>query len=84
MGNRKQSIMAAMILAAGGAGMWASAPSAAGVPAQMVVTVQPVHRGGNVPADLAAGDLSIREGKTSVPVVRPGLKIEGPSRVYVQ
>jgi hypothetical protein len=91
----------------------------------MVVTVQPVHRGGSVPNDLAADDLSILEGKTSVPVVRlqrfaadlsdlqlfillddyqvtfealnecgvapvklrsevPGLKIEGPSRVYVQ
>ena len=44
-------------------GMAASAPTGTGVPAQMVITVLPVHQ------SLHAADVMVTESKTSVPVV---------------
>ncbi len=53
--------------------MRASPPTATAVPAQlvqMVVTVQPAHKGGSVPNDLQARDLTVLQGNAPVSVVR--------------
>ncbi|MGP8245082.1 MAG: hypothetical protein ACLQVN_11260 [Bryobacteraceae bacterium] len=47
----------------------AAAPDSTAVPSQMVITAQPVHQGGSIP-EVEAGDLTVVEGKTPVPVVR--------------
>jgi len=50
--------------------VWASAPNAPRVPAQMVITVQPAHQGSATPVVLGTGDLTVSQGNTRVPIVR--------------
>lgn len=59
-----------MAVAAASPDLSASPPNATGVPAQMVITVQPVHKGGNVPGRLQAGDVKVVSDHTNVPVVQ--------------
>ena len=69
---KRQYVSAATIVGAMVAAVvnLAAAPrNTAGVPAQMVITVQPAHKGGAV-EPLRAGDLAIMEGDTRVPVVQ--------------
>ena len=59
-----------IVLAAVVPALAASGPDPAGVQTQMVITVQPNHKGGSVPQHLQANDLTVTQGKTRVPVVR--------------
>jgi len=60
-------MFAAVVAAIPNAG--ASTPNATGEPAQMVITVQPAHPGGPVPAFLVPGELTVLQGNTPVPVL---------------
>jgi hypothetical protein len=65
-------------VAAAGPRMPASAPNATGVQAQMVITVEPGNRGGNVPENLEAGAITVVEGNSPRRVV--GLeRLRGPA-----
>jgi hypothetical protein len=74
MTNKPQSVLtgifAATLVAAAIPRASASAPKATEVPAQMVITVQPAHKGGSMPNGLVAGDVTVLQGNTRVPVVR--------------
>jgi hypothetical protein len=56
------------VLAAAIPAMAASAPNSTGVPAQMVITVQPSAHGSGVPASLQAPDVVVQQAKTTLPV----------------
>lgn len=70
--------MVAAAVAAAGPRMPGSAPNATGVPAQMVVTVEPSHRGASVPQNLEPGAVTVVEDGSPRPVV--GLeRLGGPA-----
>ena len=75
MKTKRQCVFAGttiVALMAASAIVRASPPHADAVPAQlsqMVITVEPAHRGGSIPDGLQARDLMVIEGNTSVPVV---------------
>lgn len=50
-------------------GMAASSPDTGGVPAQMVITVQPAHRNSGPAESLRASEVALLEGNRPVPVV---------------
>jgi hypothetical protein len=54
----------------GAPNLFASAPNGTGVNAQIVITVQSVHQRSGAPGSLEAADVTVTQGKTSVPVVR--------------
>ena len=70
----KWALAAAVV--AGTANLSATAPNATDVTAQMVITVQSVHRGSGAPESSAApeiletGDVTVTQGNTNLPVVR--------------
>jgi hypothetical protein len=67
----QHNVLSGMIAAALIAGVPAAAstiPNATGVPTQLVVTVLPSH--GSQPGTLKAGDVTVRQGNNSAPVIR--------------
>jgi hypothetical protein len=59
--------LALLSLAAAGGELYAAPPNTPGA-TRMVITLQPEHKGGQVPASLQPGEVIVTEGKTNLPV----------------
>src|ERR1035438_9596255 len=66
--KRKFVLIGLAIMVAASPALPASSPNSAGVPAQMVITVEPVHHS-SVREELQAGDVTVVEHNTNLPVV---------------